>query len=94
MESTYGSRLHPNRQGEELRLSQAVAESIERGGHCLIPCFGLGRGQELLLILQAAQEKGQIPDFPIYVDGLVRRVCNTYLLLPEALPPTLQRQNS
>ncbi len=92
MESTYGSRLHPNRQGEELRLSQAVAESIERGGHCLIPCFGLGRGQELLLILQAAQEKGQIPDFPIYVDGLVRRVCNTYLLLPEALPPTLQRQ--
>jgi hypothetical protein len=43
-------------------------------------------------VLQAAQEKGQIPDFPIYVDGLVRRVCNTYLLLPEALPPVLQRQ--
>lgn len=69
-----------------------MAESIARGGHTLIPCFGLGRGQELLLVLQAAQEKGQIPDFPIYVDGLVRRVCNTYLLLPEALPPVLQRQ--
>ncbi len=92
LESTYGSRLHPNRQGEELRLSQAVAESIARGGHTLIPCFGLGRGQELLLVLQAAQEKGQIPEFPIYVDGLVRRVCSTYLLLPEALPPVLQRQ--
>ncbi|HEX7736070.1 MAG TPA: MBL fold metallo-hydrolase [Ktedonobacteraceae bacterium] len=92
LESTYGSRLHPNRQGEELRLAQAVAEGIARGGHTLIPCFGLGRGQEILLVLQAAQEKGQIPDFPIYVDGLVRRVCNTYLLLPEALPPVLQRQ--
>ncbi len=92
LESTYGARLHPNRQGEEQRLSQAVAESIARGGHTLIPCFGLGRGQEILLVLQAAQQKGQIPDFPIYVDGLVRRVCNTYLLLPEALPPTLQRQ--
>ncbi|HEY0753288.1 MAG TPA: MBL fold metallo-hydrolase [Ktedonobacteraceae bacterium] len=92
LESTYGARLHPNRQGEELRLAQAVAESIARGGHTLIPCFGLGRGQEILLVLQAAQEKGQIPDFPIYVDGLVRRVCNTYLLLPEALPPVLQRQ--
>lgn len=92
LESTYGARLHPNRQGEEQRLSQAVAESIAKGGHTLIPCFGLGRGQELLLVLQAAQEKGQIPDFPIYVDGLVRRVCNTYLLLPEALPPVLQRQ--
>ncbi|HZU00323.1 MAG TPA: MBL fold metallo-hydrolase [Ktedonobacteraceae bacterium] len=92
LESTYGSRLHPNRQSEELRLAQAVADGLADGGHVLIPSFGLGRGQELLLLLQAAQEKGQIPDFPIYVDGLVRRVCNTYLLLPEALSPVLQRQ--
>src|SRR2546425_8859895 len=92
LESTYGSRLHPNRQAEELRLAQAVADGLARGGHVLIPCFGLGRGQELLLLLQAAQEKGQIPTFPIYVDGLVRRVCSTYMLLPEALSPVLQRQ--
>ena len=92
LESTYGTRLHPNRQAEELRLAQAVAEGIARGGHTLIPCFALGRGQELLLLLQAAQEKGQIPAFPIYVDGLVRRVCSTYMLLPEALSPVLQRQ--
>src|SRR5436309_105462 len=92
LESTYGARLHPNRQAEELRLAQAVANGLDQGGHTLIPCFGLGRGQELLLILQAAQEKGQIPEFPIYVDGLVRRVCSTYLLIPEALSPTLQRQ--
>ncbi len=92
LESTYGSRLHPNRQAEEQRLAQAVAAGLANGGHTLIPCFGLGRGQEILLILQEAQEKGQIPSFPIYVDGLVRRVCSTYLLLPEALTPRLQRQ--
>jgi len=92
LESTYGGRLHPNRQAEETRLAQAVANGLAHGGHTLIPCFGLGRGQELLLVLQAAQEKGQIPEFPIYVDGLVRRVCSTYLLIPEALSPTLQRQ--
>lgn len=92
LESTYGARLHPNRQAEEQRLAQAVAEGLARGGHTLIPCFGLGRGQEILLLLQAAQEQGQIPDFPIYVDGLVRRVCTTYQLLPEFLTPRLQRQ--
>src|SRR3989440_10063487 len=92
LESTYGSRLHPNRQAEEQRLAQAVAEGLARGGHTLIPCFGLGRGQEILLLLQAAQEQGQIPEFPIYVDGLVRRVCTTYQLLPEFLTPRLQRQ--
>lgn len=92
LESTYGSRLHPNRQAEEQRLAQAVAEGLAQGGHTLIPCFGLGRGQEILLLLQAALEQGQIPEFPIYVDGLVRRVCTTYQLLPEFLPPRLQRQ--
>jgi Cft2 family RNA processing exonuclease len=92
LESTYGARLHPNRQAEEQRLAQAVAEGIARGGHVLLPCFGLGRGQEILLILRAAQEQGQIPDFPIFVDGLVRRICSTYLLMPEALPAVLQRQ--
>ncbi len=92
LESTYGARLHPNRQAEEMRLAQAVANGLTQGGHTLIPCFGLGRGQELLLVLQAAQEKGQIPEFPIYVDGLVRRVCSTYLLIPETLSPILQRQ--
>ena len=92
LESTYGARLHPNRQAEEQRLAQAVADGLARGGPVLIPSFGLGRGQEILLILRAAQEKGQIPLFPIYVDGLIRRVCSTYMLLPEALPPLLQRQ--
>ncbi len=92
LESTYGARLHPNRQGEEQRLAQAVADGLARGGHVLIPCFGLGRGQELVLLLQAAQDRGETPPFPIYVDGLVRRVCSTYMLLPEALTPTLQRQ--
>ena len=92
LESTYGSRLHPNREAEELRLAQAVAEGLANGGHVLIPCFGLGRGQEILLVLQAAQEQGHIPEFPIYVDGLVRRVCTTYQLMPEFLAPRLQRQ--
>lgn len=92
LELTYGARLHPNRQAEEQRLAQAVADGLARGGPVLIPSFGLGRGQEILLILRAAQEKGQIPLFPIYVDGLIRRVCSTYMLLPEALPPLLQRQ--
>ncbi len=40
LESTYGTRLHPNRQAEELRLAQAVAEGIDRGGHTLIPLCG------------------------------------------------------
>lgn len=92
LESTYGNRLHPNRQAEEERLAQTVAEAIERGGHTLIPAFALGRAQEVLRILHTFQRRGTIPEFPVWVDGLVRRVCSTYTAIPDALTPTLQRQ--
>lgn len=84
LESTYGARLHPNRQAEEARLAQAVAEGVG-SGHVLIPAFALGRAQEVIMILRAAQRDRVIPEFPIWVDGLVRTVCATYAAIPEAL---------
>ncbi len=91
LESTYGARLHPNRAQEERRLAEAVAEVVARGGRCLIPAFALGRAQEVILILRAAQRDGQIPPFPIAVDGLVRTVCAAYAAFPDALTPALRR---
>jgi Cft2 family RNA processing exonuclease len=89
LESTYGARLHPNRRQEELRLAQSVAEWVQ-SGHVLIPAFALGRAQEVILILRSAQRDGLIPEFPIYVDGLVRTVCAAYTSFPEALTPALR----
>ncbi|HJZ48059.1 MAG TPA: MBL fold metallo-hydrolase, partial [Roseiflexaceae bacterium] len=89
LESTYGARMHPNRQAEERRLAQAVAEGVQQG-HVLVPAFALGRAQEIILILRAAQRDGQIPEFPIFVDGLVRTVCAAYAGFPEALTPALR----
>ena len=91
LESTYGARLHPNRAQEERRLAEAVAEVVARGGRCLIPAFALGRAQEVILILRAAQRDGLIPPFPIAVDGLVRAVCAAYAAFPAALTPALRR---
>ncbi len=91
LESTYGARLHPNRAVEERKLAEAVAAVIARGGHCLIPAFALGRAQEVILILRAAQRDGIIPAFPIAVDGLVRSVCAAYAAIPDALTPSLAR---
>lgn len=91
LESTYGARLHPNRSQEERRLAEAVAAAVAGGGHCLIPAFALGRAQEVILILRAAQRDGLIPPFPIAVDGLVRSVCAAYAAFPDALTPALRR---
>lgn len=82
MESTYGNRTHTDRHTEEKRLAQDVAEVITSGGFALIPAFALGRAQEILLILQDFMEKGLIPEFPIYVDGLVTPISRIYNQYP------------
>ncbi|WP_080873328.1 MBL fold metallo-hydrolase [Oceanobacillus timonensis] len=85
MESTYGNRLHTDRNTEEKRLAEHVAATIQNGGFALIPAFALGRGQEVLLVLQDYMDKGLIPAFPIYVDGLVTPVCRIYRKYPHYL---------
>lgn len=91
LESTYGGRAHANRQAEESRLVAAVAQVVAGGGRVLIPAFALGRAQEVLLILGAAMARGELPPVPVYVDGLVRAVCEAYSDLLPYLPPPLQR---
>lgn len=85
MESTYGNRMHTDRNAEEKRLAENVAEVVSAGGFVLIPAFALGRSQEVLLILQDYMEKGLIPSFPIYVDGMVTPICRIYREYPQYL---------
>lgn len=85
MESTYGNRAHADRHTEEKRLADNVAEVIAGGGFALIPAFALGRAQEVLLILQDYMDRGLIPEFPIYVDGLVTPISKIYRRYPQYL---------
>jgi len=77
-ESTYGERLHEDRNAAEERLLGQVREVVERGGRVLIPAFAVGRAQEVLLILKRALRNGNLPDTPVFVDGMVRAVCDVY----------------
>ena len=90
LESTYGDSQHPSRKAEEGSLAKAVAEVIEEGGTVLIPAFAFGRAQEIILILKFSMLSGVIPKFPIYVDGLVRSICDLYTELIDFLPERLQ----
>src|SRR5207237_10569768 len=91
LESTYGDGIHASRKTEEQRLAQAVGEVIRRGGSVLFPSFALGRAQEIILILKAAIPIGLIPKFPIYVDGMVRSVCDAFTASVDYLPPEVKQ---
>lgn len=93
IESTYGGRLHANRAVQERNLVETVAQVTAAGGKVLIPAFALGRAQEVLLILNEYQRRGELPPVPIWADGMVRTICHAYPGFGEALPLALQEQN-
>lgn len=83
LESTYGGRLHANREAEERRIIESLNRVIERGGKVLIPAFALGRAQEVLQIILAYRDQFSAP---VYVDGMVRSVCDAYSIFQDLLP--------
>lgn len=83
MESTYGGRLHANREAEERRLIRTLKEITDEGGRVLIPAFALGRSQEIIQIIHAFEEE---IDVPVYVDGMVRSVCDAYARFSDLVP--------
>ncbi|MDE2845220.1 MAG: MBL fold metallo-hydrolase [Gemmatimonadota bacterium] len=92
MESTYGNHCHVVRTREENRLVQDVFKTIIEGGKVLIPAFAVGRSQETILILKRAMERRVIPEFPVYVDGMVRKINDIYTRFPGELSLDLRRE--
>ncbi len=56
---------------------------MDRGGKAIIPAFALGRAQEVIQILHAFRDE---IDAPVWVDGMVRSVCNAYNTYSDYLP--------
>ena len=94
IESTYGSKQNvlPPRKESEAILIDNINKTIKRKGKALIPVLGVGRAQEIMMILDAANEEGKLPNVPIYVDGLVWDVTAIHTAYPEFLSAHLKTQ--
>jgi metallo-beta-lactamase family protein len=86
MESTYGAadavhaegrRALHGRERSVQRLIDTAQRTVDRGGFLLMPSFGLGRAQELVTIIDARRGR-ELPDAPLYVAGLGKRVMDVY----------------
>ncbi|MBE6068580.1 MAG: MBL fold metallo-hydrolase [Clostridium lundense] len=91
-ESTYGDKLHSNRELEEERLIKVVNQCAANKGKMLIPAFALGRAQEIILILKKAINKGQLKKISIYVDGMIRNINSAYKQNPLYLKNSLGKK--
>jgi Cft2 family RNA processing exonuclease len=75
IETTYCDRQHEDRDQEGLGLVRRAEEILAGGGRILIPAFGLGRAQEIALLMST-----HMPDVDVLVDGLARNISELYAL--------------
>ena len=95
IESTYGSKdaIQTPRLEAEAQLLQVIKETNEFGGAVLIPVFGVGRGQELAMVIESFYKKGLIGDQnKVYVDGMVREAGAIHTAYPEYLRQSLEKR--
>ena len=62
-ESTYSDVSHEDRAELERRFAESVRRTVRQGGCVVVPAFGIGRTQEMLMVCAAA-------DVRPYVDGM------------------------
>lgn len=72
VESTYGDRVHGERPDYVGQLSRILQQTLDRGGNLVIPCFAVGRTQEMLYLIRQIKNEGLVhghDGFPVYVDS-------------------------
>ncbi|RCW92008.1 MBL fold metallo-hydrolase RNA specificity domain-containing protein [Winogradskyella arenosi] len=68
MESTYGNKLHPKDNVEDL-ITAIILETLEKKGNLIIPSFAVERLQTLMYILWKLYKARKIPNIPIFIDS-------------------------
>jgi metallo-beta-lactamase family protein len=70
METTYGGRMHKDRESSNAELTDVIAETVARGGNVVIPTFALERTQEILFHLKNAIKNEDLPrSLAIFLDS-------------------------
>jgi uncharacterized protein len=92
-ESTYGAQddIMKPRKESEAELVKRVKETIKRKGKVLVPVLGVGRAQEVMVILEEAFRNEKVkPD--VYVDGMVWDVTAIHNAYPSFLNKDIVQQ--
>ncbi len=87
LESTYGGKdnIQPSREECEKQLIGLMKNTIERKGKILIPVLGVGRAQEVMLIVEELIRKKLIPNIPVFVQGMVWDITAIHTAYPDFL---------
>ncbi len=87
MESTYGTKSDKSqtRKESEDELIKIINEIAANKGKVLMPVLGVGRSQEIMLILERAMKEKRIPDMTIYIQGMIWDINAIHTAYPDFL---------
>lgn len=82
-ESTYGNRLHKNKDETVLELLSILKHSQEDGGNILIPSFAIERTQELLYEINLFVENRLLQGLEVFLDSpMATKATNIFKMYP------------
>ena len=93
LESTYGGKevSQTDRQKSDEDLKKIVMETTKRGGKVLIPTLGVGRSQEIMVVIENMVRTGFMDKIPVYIDGLIWDVTAIHTAYPEYLNSSIRK---
>lgn len=87
IESTYGGKdnNYPTHRECEEHFIEIITKTIGRGGRVLCPVLGVGRAQEVVLVIEELVRTGRLKEIPVYIDGMVWDATAIHSAYPEFL---------
>ncbi|KAJ2792181.1 Integrator complex subunit 11 [Coemansia linderi] len=79
-ETTYGTTIRDSKRSRERDFLEKVHRCVLRGGKVLIPCFALGRAQELCILIDSYWERMGLT-VPVYFSAGLTEKANRYYKL-------------
>jgi predicted metal-dependent RNase len=94
LESTYGSKVDilPPRKDTEATFIELAKKVIADGGKILLPELGLGHSQETMLRVEESIRTGELPDIPVYIDGMIWDINAIHTAYPDFLSASVRNQ--
>jgi len=94
IEGTYGGRedIPPTRKEAEEEIIRIIKETLDKDGKVLMPVLGIGRSQEVALILERLMREEKIKQVPIYVQGLVWDITAIHTAYPDYFNNSIRKE--
>ncbi|KAA0000803.1 MAG: beta-CASP ribonuclease aCPSF1 [Thermoplasmata archaeon] len=94
LESTYGGKqdVQPSRKKATEQLKEIVKKTLESKGKVLVPVFAIGRSQEVMIVLEHLMREKELPEVPVYLDGMIWEATAIHTVYPEYLNADLRQK--